>query len=155
MQFLPISAPRAPIVQLSCHRRSTKRRGSRLEPRLFERSGSHVSMLGGNGGTLDDLSIDLNIDLIADQHTTGLQRYVPVQIEVLAINRGGNRKSGTPITLHVLGLAVECRLQHDSPGHAMQRKISLDTVLVLADLFHFGTLERRSRVLLGLKEVGA
>src|SRR4029079_17657980 len=96
---------------------------------------------------LDGLDLGLDFDLIPDEHAAGLQRLVPRQAEVLAIDRRRRRKRGTDVAPRVLRLAVLFDAKHhlarDAPDCQIADDIDLNArsgLYALADEPQFGML---------------
>src|SRR6476661_2224704 len=68
---------------------------------------------------LHGLDLGLDLDLVPNEHAAGLERLVPRQTEVLAIDRRRRRKRGADVAPRVLRLPVlfdaEHHLARDTP----------------------------------------
>src|SRR5260370_22658562 len=58
----------------------------------------------GRGLRRDRLEVDLDLDVVAEQEATGLQRLVPGQVEVLAVHPGVGADARPPIAPGALAL---------------------------------------------------
>src|SRR5690606_27448842 len=82
------------------------------------------------GSALHELRVDLDLDLVADEHPTGLERRVPLDPPVLAVDGGRRREPGAGVAPRVLADAVELELEVDGPGHTFDRELGVHHVVV-------------------------
>src|SRR5579862_4486055 len=62
---------------------------------------------GLRGRRLHGLDLELDLDLVADQHAARLEHLVPAQAEILAIDRRRRDEAGALVAPRVLGEAAE------------------------------------------------
>src|SRR5690242_20192386 len=86
-----------------------------------------------NGSGFHELHVERDRDLVADQDAAGLQRGIPRQPVILAVDPGGGRQPDTRIApgiLRRLGRAFDS--ESDSASHAMDRQVALHRQLTVA-----------------------
>src|SRR4051794_27116300 len=88
------------------------------------------------------LDLDQDLDRVADQQPARFESGVPVQAEILAIDRGLGGEAGHFLTPRVLTTTVQGRVEDDFPGGATDREVA-DDLVVIATLraFDSGALE--------------
>src|SRR5262245_16776644 len=77
--------------------------------------------LGGDGRRLEDLGVNKQLDGVGHKPAAGLQRDIPVQPEVLAVDAAGNREAGPALPLHVAVLALQRYIQRHLACHIADR----------------------------------
>src|SRR5881227_474562 len=72
------------------------------------------------------LDVELDAHALADEEAARLQGLVPRQAPVLAVDLGAGREA-EPLVAPRRGLgAVELHIEHDRPGHALDREVAGD-----------------------------
>src|SRR5688500_12903608 len=103
-----------------------------LPPLSLAQKVPRASIPGGGGALsrllvlLDGLDVELDLDLVADQEATRLQRDVPGQSEVLPVDRRGRLEADDLLAPGVHALADELRVEHDRTGDAADRQLAAD-----------------------------
>src|SRR5690349_941562 len=103
----------------------------------------------------DRLGLDLELHLLADQHATGLQRLVPGDAEVLAVDLGGGGEADDLLAPGAHGQALELDVQRHLAGHAADGELAGELEVLALRLGQAGAAEDDLRVLLGFQEVAA
>src|SRR5437870_3270565 len=106
----------------------------------------------GLGCFLDRLDLDGQLDLVADDHAAGLQREVPGEPEVLAIDRRSRREAGAQLSPHVLLAAGVVDLENDLAGRAADGEVARDAQAARARLLDALAGEGHVREVLGVEE---
>src|SRR6478672_10520363 len=105
-------------------------------------------------GVLDGRDVELELDLLADEHAAGLERGVPGQAPVLAVDGGRALEADAQVAEGVTGRAGGLELDGDRLGDALHGQVAGDQpgggVLAL-DL---GRDEGDLLVVVGVEEVG-
>src|SRR5690348_8410683 len=70
-------------------------------------------------GLQDRLDLQVNGDLVGDDHAAGLHRGVPVDAEVLPVDLGRRREAGPRAAVGVRAEPVDLELERDATGHAL------------------------------------
>src|SRR5688500_4173165 len=111
-------------------------------------SGSRFRASGGDGLALAELrlclrlllrrldgchdgEIDLDLDVLANEKAAGLERDVPGQADVLAVDLRAGAERGTLPALHVRNDPAEVGIQHDRTGNAANRQLALQLARVV------------------------
>src|SRR5262245_9472863 len=114
----------------------TQRNASSATPakRSAIRSGcaTEGSRRSGRSAFLDALDVQVDGDLVADEYSAALERLVPGEPEVLAVDRRRPVESGALLAVWALAFAEEARLEHDRAGHAVEREGARHLPLVAA-----------------------
>ena len=105
-------------------------------------------------GLGDGLDVDLDVDVLADEDAAGLERLVPLQPEVPAIDPRLRREGHALVAPGVLAAAELFDVELHGLGHPVDRQVAGHGVLLLAGLLDLRALVRQLRVLLGVEEVG-
>src|SRR4051812_12757165 len=86
-------------------------------------------------GLLDGRDVELEADLVGDEHAAGLERGVEGDAPVLAVDRGGALEAGADVAERVLGEAGELEGHGDRLGGVADREVTGDRegVAVLLD----------------------
>jgi hypothetical protein len=108
----------------------------------------------GGGWLVDCREINFDFHVIANQDTAALQRSVPVQIKIFAVDR---RFSGQPCTLHaveVFDLAAIFGIEGHLLRYAANGQVAGNFVLLVSYLLNFGTFEGKFRMVVGIEEIG-
>ena len=111
---------------------------------VVQASNSHATSLASMSSSIDDL--------VADEHAAGLERRVPLDAEVLAVDRAGRREPGLGVAPRVLADAAELEVERDRPGDALDRQVAVQLVVAAGGL-DAGRAERHRRVVLDVEEV--
>src|SRR5512133_2632569 len=77
-------------------------------------------------GLLDRLQLDLDVDPIGDEHATRLERLVPGEAEVLAVDRGRGREADALVAPRVLALAAVLGVEDDLPRDVTDGEVADD-----------------------------
>src|SRR5665647_2277654 len=101
------------------------------------------------------LDLDAELDLLADQPATGLERLVPREAPLLAVDLRLGGKESALTAERVAHLPVVLGLQRDGPGYSTDGEIAVDLPVVVAVVFHTRARERQLRVRVDLEEVRA
>src|SRR4051794_22541328 len=99
---------------------------------------------------LDDLGLDLDGDLLADDHTTRLEGLVVGEAPVLAVDLGAGVEAGPAHAPRVGEHTLELHLQGDGLARAVDGEVAVDLEVVALDVAHRGAGEGELRVALGL-----
>src|SRR5699024_3641033 len=75
-------------------------------------------------GVLDGGALDLERDLLRDQHAAGLERGVPGEAEVAALEGGGALEAGPLVAERVGGGALVVERDGDRPGGALDGEVA-------------------------------
>src|SRR5437867_2639629 len=130
--------------------------------------GKRETSLPGCSALLNAFDVDLDRHVVADEQAAALERFIPREAEVLAVDRGGAVESGALVPTWVLALAEKARVEHDGPRHTMEGEGALHLALLAArvevgharalkrDLGEFGYVEEvgRAQVIIALLDVG-
>src|SRR5690606_17427289 len=103
----------------------------------------------------DGRALDLDGDLLADQYATGLERLVPGEAEVLAVDLGLGREAEDVLAPRVGGGAAELDVEGDLLGHVPDGEVTDDLELVAGVLGDPLAPEGDLRELVGREEVVA
>src|SRR5665647_3417866 len=101
------------------------------------------------------LDLDAELDLLADQPATGLERLVPREAPLLAVDLRLGGKESALTAERVAHLPVVLGLQRDGLGYSTDGEIAVDLPVVVAVVFHTRARERQLRVRVDLEEVRA
>src|ERR1700712_4410015 len=99
---------------------------SLLDDRAFLMVGQLRRCSATNGGDLE-----LQGDLLRDQHTAGLQGGVEVDAPVLAVDRGAALEAGALVAPRVHGQAGELEVDADRLGDALDGEVAAEAVVLL------------------------
>src|SRR6266511_971468 len=83
---------------------------------------------------LDGLHLELDLHLVADDHTAGLEHHVPGQVPVLATDVRFSSKAGTNAAPRILLDTFELELEVDRPGLARDHEVTRHDVVVAVGL---------------------
>src|SRR5690606_1152708 len=108
----------------------------------------------GSGLLGDGADVELDLDLVAHQEAAGLQRGVPGQAEVLAVDLELGLEARPVVAERVLRGAGELGLQLHALGDAVDRQVARDDVVV-AVRAHTRGGEGPGRLLAGVPAVRA
>src|SRR3954449_13624856 len=75
-------------------------------------------------GSADGRNLELQRDLLADEHAPGLQRRVPGHAEVLAVDRGPALESDAMVAERVDGGAGVVEIDRDRLGDALDGEVT-------------------------------
>src|SRR5262249_15427864 len=92
--------------------------------------------------------------LVADEDPAGLERLIPVQTEVLAIDGRAPGQARALPAPGIPGAAAVLDLEHDRAGDAMGGQLTLHLEALLAQRLDLRALERDVRILFDVQEVG-
>src|SRR5690606_8690223 len=112
----------------------------------------HVVLPSRSGA--GELRLDLEDDLLADQHATGHERGVPRQPPVFAVDLGSCTDAGHLGTPRVRTDTLERRGQLDRAGDAADGQVTDHDELRTSDVPDLGRPERDLGVVLDVEEVG-
>src|SRR5215216_1765973 len=103
------------------------------------RFSSRVAVVSPSGGLLGrrlhGLHFELDLDALAHQHTAGLERLVPREPEVLALDGRLGDEPDALVAPRILGLAAVFDVERDLPRHVADGELAADAVAVVPDLF--------------------
>src|SRR4051812_3210455 len=85
--------------------------------------------------------VEEDLDLLADEHAAGLQRLVPVEAEVAALDLADDLEPDAGVAPRVLVDALRNALEDDLAGGAADREVTGDPVGLLVELLDLGGLE--------------
>ena len=105
------------------------------------------------GLLLDSGDLELNLDLLGDQHAAGLQRSVEVDAEVLAVDLGGCLEAQAGIAKGVLSGSNVFNVEVDGLGGVLNGEVTGDGAIAIFINVEVGGLEGDLRVLLYREEV--
>src|SRR5207245_9424209 len=108
----------------------------------------------GLGGR-DGLDGQFDTDALADEEPAGLERHVPGEPEVLAVDVGGGAEPDTLVAHGGAPAAVEVDLQGDGPAGAAHAQVAHELPGVVAQWPHRGRSEGDRGVVLDVEEVPA
>src|SRR3712207_6016381 len=80
----------------------------------------------------DGLELDLDVDPLAHEPATGLDRDVPGHVPVLALDRGRGSRGEHRLPERASAHAEVLALQGDGPGHAADRQIAVELEVRIA-----------------------
>src|SRR5690554_4483740 len=84
---------------------------------------------------------DLDLDLVSDQHATGLQSLVPVEAELLAIHARVRGEDGSLVAPRILDAPGILDVQHDRLRVTAHRELTVHAKVLVAHLLHRRALE--------------
>src|SRR5437879_1737331 len=102
---------------------------------------------------LDGSQVDLDIHLVAYQDTTGLKCLVPVQTEILTVDRCLRAQSSTLQTVHVFELTAILSGKSHLSGNATDRQVAKYTVFAVAKWLNFLAFEDKPRIVFRIEEI--
>ena len=111
------------------------------------------SVSGVMGLLLDSRDLELNLDLLGDQHAAGLQRSVEVDAEVPAVDLGGCLEAQAGIAKGVLSGSNVFNVEVDGLGGVLNGEVTGDGAVAILINVEVGGLEGDLRVLLYCEEV--
>ena len=100
------------------------------------------------GLLLDSGDLELNLDLLGDQHAAGLQRSVEVDAEVFAVDLGGCLEAQAGIAKWVLSGSNVFNVEVDGLGGVLNGEVTGDGAVAIFVNVEVGGLEGDLRVLL-------
>src|SRR5918996_4145488 len=108
----------------------------------------------GHSFALSELEVDLELDLLAHQDAAGVERHIPVEAPVAAIDRARQRATDLAIAGGIDAPAAVLVVELDLVGDALDGEIADDLVAVspLSDLLG---LEDHRGVVLDIEEIRA
>jgi hypothetical protein len=101
-----------------------------LSPRAKRVITHHLSSLSLR--LLDRFDIELDLDILADQEAAGLERCIPGQVEVLAVDLGPGGPGSDLGAEWGLATALIFGFQRDRASDAADRQIAVNSVCVTA-----------------------
>src|SRR5690606_15643426 len=104
-------------------------------------------------GRLDGRHLELERHLLADEHTTGLQRRVPLDVEVLAVDRDRAFEAHPDVAERVGRHAFIGEVDADRLGDVLDGQVTGEPVGRLVQLLDAGGDEGDLRILLDVQEV--
>src|SRR5205823_9926563 len=109
---------------------------------LQDDRGASRSVTGG----LDRGDLELQGHLVADQDAAGLERGVPGDAVVLAVDGDRALEADPQVAERVLGRALEAERDRDRVGHALDGEVAGELERAVVDLAGAGRDERDPRV---------
>src|SRR5690606_5188951 len=104
---------------------------------------------------LDQFNLNVDADLLAHQHAASLDGHIPDQAPILAVDGGGGAEACGDHGAERAGrLTVILDIQRHRLGNATDGQIAVQFARVLAGLLDPRALERDSRVIFNVQEVG-
>src|SRR5579862_820254 len=101
---------------------------SSRDARMRGRSPARIPALNrgeGSWSSLDELDVEGDGDIFADEDAAGLKRCVPVEAEILAVDLGGGGETDAGVAPGVLGrLARALDIKLHSLGYAVHRQFA-------------------------------
>src|SRR6185503_16599065 len=97
--------------------------------------------------------VELDIDAIADEHTAGLQSLVPLESEILPIERGLRNEAHALVAPWILCSAAGLDVEDDFPRGVADGEISGDAEAIVIQLFDSRAPEPELGELLHVEEV--
>src|SRR6187402_2676810 len=85
-------------------------------------------------GVADRRDVELELDLLGDEDAAGLERGVPGQAPVLAVDAGAALEADAQVAERVAGRAVGLELDRDRLGLALDREVAGDDPVVAVAL---------------------
>src|SRR3546814_13950691 len=82
-----------------------------------------VQMKRGDSGVLDGRDVELELDLLGDEHATGLERGVPGEAPVLAVDGDLALEAHADVAERVLGGAGELEGNRDGLGDTLDGQV--------------------------------
>src|SRR5450756_1329156 len=101
------------------------------------------------------LDLDAHLELLANQPATGLERLVPGEAPLLAVDVRLGGEEGALTAERVAHLPVVLGLHRDGLGYSTDGEIAVDLPVVVAVVLHTRARERQLRVRVDLEEVRA
>ncbi len=95
---------------------------------------------------------DRDLDLLANEHSTGLEGGIVVEPEVRAVDFGGSGVTQHLLAPRIGALAIEFGIQHNLVSHATNREIAGHLEIVALG-FDAGALEGQGREVLRIEEI--
>jgi hypothetical protein len=128
-------------------------------PRMTEagpKAGFRTGMLGvAVSGNLVGLHVDHEIDLLADEESTGLDRDVPRQVPVLALDARLGLGGEVGVAERIRAPPEELPGEGDRLRDVTDREVAVELEARSAEVTHRGAPERHHGVLLHLEEIRA
>jgi len=78
--------------------------------------------------------VDVDLDLLGDQQSTGLEGLVPGDPEVLAVEPGAGREDGAVATPRVADVTLERDVERHPTGDAVDREVTVHRAAVAPPL---------------------
>src|SRR5437868_10460820 len=78
--------------------------------------------------------LDVDFDLLSDEDTAGLERHIPMQAEVLAVDGRRGAEAGAVAAPRILGASEALDLQLYGPRDPVDREIARDHEVVAITL---------------------
>src|SRR5262249_42447640 len=97
--------------------------------------------------------VDLDLDALADEEASGLERLVPREVEVLAIDVGARKEPGSQLPPRVRAHAAELHRQEHLAGDVADLEHAGDIPLVGLPGTHRGAPEFDLGIMLDIEEV--
>src|ERR1041384_7588473 len=78
-----------------------------------------------------ELGVDHDAHVLADQDTTGLERHVPAEVKVFAVDPRGGAEAQSLTAPRILGLTLERSVERGLARDTMDRDVTDETKLLL------------------------
>src|SRR3954471_16173737 len=117
---------------------------------------SHVLTLSCASALCDLLhsgDVELELDLLADEHAALVEREVPREVPVATVDGRAALEAGAEVAPRVVGGAGELELHGDGVGLVVDGEVADEGVDVVLDLRDLGAGEGDRRELLDVEEV--
>src|SRR5688500_100012 len=79
---------------------------------------------GTDSGLAHTLGTDLDLDLLADEHAAGLERLVPRDAELFAVDLGGRAEPDDLLAPRALRVPLELDVELDLAGDVANRQVA-------------------------------
>src|SRR6478736_1555748 len=107
----------------------TERAGSTTSP-ARESGGWSRAEPARDGSGPDELDVEVELDLLRDEHAAALEGHVPLEAPVLAVDLALGGEAGAGAAPRVAADAVELELELDRDRGALDREIAEELVVV-------------------------
>src|SRR5690348_13436681 len=102
----------------------------------------------------EELDVDGDPDVVADEHAAGFERLVPGEAEVAAVDHAREAEAGALAAPRIASPAFGRDVEGDGLGHAVDGDVARQPVAAVAGLHDPGAPERDGRKAFDVEEVG-
>src|SRR3954454_12621161 len=81
---------------------------------------------GFGASGLHELDVEVELDLLGDEHAAAVEGHVPLEAPVLAVDLALGGETGAGAAPRVAADAVELQLQLDGPGDALDGEVAVE-----------------------------
>src|SRR5262249_7434591 len=99
------------------------------------------------------LQVELDLDALADEHAACFEHLIPLETEVLAVDRRARDEAASLVAPRILASAERLDVERDLAGDAANREIADHAMAVLPGGLDLLARESELGVLLGVEEV--